>query len=491
MTQSGVTETFPKSVGMAFLAGVSVPGMKTPVQNKLLGVLPLTLILSATATAGPAASGVAALATPDQRAVETQAIRIFASHAVTEQIAVSKRLFLSSPVATSDDSKASVDRAVKEFAFAAVLDAVNGDPARPKIVWGFTAPRTWLGHSVPGSRWGIDNPDNVYRFVPIDGASKYELTVHPSSPGPVQFSFIVYDSFVGEGGRQDNLDTPVASLRDQDVKANADGSFTISIDSAPANGRANHLQTSSQAKVLLIRNTFSEWGVQNPQVAAIRRLDGPPSVARTEEQITGRAVELIEAGTQTILGWETKGFASKAAPNTIGQPFVRGGGWGFAANGSFRISSDQALVVTLDPAGARYVGFDLTDPWLVSRDHVGATGSLNNHQVEPNADGTLTYVVAPTDPGVANWVDTGGLHEGKLLIRWQVLPASAKADGAVREVELVELADLKSALPAGFKVVSPVQRQALRAVRAKDYAHRYAAGTTAITVDHERLAEAK
>jgi hypothetical protein len=74
VTQSGVTGTFPKSVGRAFLAGVSVPGMKTPVQNKLLGVLPLTLILSATATAGPAASGVAVLATPERRAVETQAL---------------------------------------------------------------------------------------------------------------------------------------------------------------------------------------------------------------------------------------------------------------------------------------------------------------------------------------------------------------------------------------------------------------------------------
>jgi hypothetical protein len=327
----------------------------------------------------------------------------------------------------------------------------------------------------------------VYRFVPIDGASKYELTIRPTAPGPVQFSFIVYDSFVGEGGKQDNLDTPIASLRDQDVKTNADGSFTISIDNSPANGRANHLQTSSQAKVLLIRNTFSEWAVQNPQAASVRRIDGPPNAAPTEEQVTKRAAELVAAGTQTILGWETKGFASKATPNTIAPPFVRGGGWGFAANGSFRIGSDEALVVTLDPVGARYVGFDLTDPWLVSRDHIGATGSLNNNQVQVNADGTFTYVVAPKDPGFANWVDTGGLHEGKLLIRWQALPASAKADGAVREVKLVKVADLKSALPAGFKAVSPVQRQALRAARAKDYAHRYAA----TTVSHERLAEAK
>jgi hypothetical protein len=451
--------------------------MNTPAQTQLIRLLPLTLIFSA-APIAHAADEPTILGTPEQREVETEAIEIFNSPAVKAQIAAAKKLFLASPVAGTEESQASVDRAVREFAFAAVLDAVNGDPAHPKIVWGFAAPRKWLGHSVPGSRWGIDNPDNVYRFAPIDGASRYELTIHPTSPGPVQFSFIVYDSFVGEGGRQDNLDAPVAALRDQDVKANADGSFTITIDSAPANGRVNHLQTSPQAKVLLIRNTFNDWGVQIPQAASIKRTDGPASGVLTHRQIVARAVELIQAGTQTILGWETKGFAAQATPNTIAAPFARGGGWGFAANGNFKVASDEALIVTLDPAGARYVGFDLTDPWLVSREHVGATGSLNNNQLRANADGTYTYVVAPQDPGVANWVDTGGLHEGRLLIRWQVLPASAKADGAVRKVELVKVADLKSALPAGFETVSPLQRQASSAARAKDYAHRYAAVTS-------------
>lgn len=470
--------------------------MNTPAQSQLLYLVPLSLLLSAAATAGPVAAGAAQtptpgavtiLGTPEQREVETEAIEIFNSPVIREQIATSKQLFLDSPVAVSEESKASVDRAVREFAFAAVLDAVNGDPARPKIVWAFTAPRKWLGHSVPGSRWGIDNPDNVYRFAPIDGASRYELTVQPTSPGPVQFSFIVYDSFVGEGGRQDNLDKPVAALRDQDVKANADGSFTISIDSAPANGRSNHLQTTPSAKVLLIRNTFDDWRAQNPQAASIKRIGGPAAAVLSREQILSRAVDLIQAGTQTLLGWETKGFAAKTTPNTIAAPFVRGGGWGFAANGNFRIASDEALVVTLDPVGARYVGFDLTDPWLVSRDHVGATGSLNNRQLQANPDGTYTYVVAPEDPGVANWVDTGGLHEGKLLIRWQVLPAAAKADGAVRSVELVKVANVRAALPVGFKAVSPFQRQALRAARAKDYAHRYAA----VPGSRARLAAAK
>jgi hypothetical protein len=465
-------------------ADVSVHRMNTSAQdevsytdrrtNALVRVAVSLALVGSHALPATAAQNTAALATADQQAVEALATTIFATPAVKEQIARSKQLFLASPVASGDEAKASAARAANEFAFAAVLDAVNGDSARPRIVWAFTAPRQWAGHTVPGSRWGIVNPDNVYRFAPVDGSSKYELTVHPTAPGPVQFSFLIYDSFVGEGGRQDHLDSPIASLRDQDIKTNGDGSFTISIDNTPAEGRANHLQTTPDARVLLIRNTFNQWGTQNPQAATVRRIDGPAVTAPTQEQITQRAVELIKAGTDTILGWETKGFAAQATANTIANPFVRGGGWGFAASGSYRIAQDEALVVTLSPAGARYVGFDLTDPWLVSREHIRATGSLNNGQVAANSDGTYTYVIAARDPGVTNWADTGGAHEGKLLIRWQVVPESAKADGAVREVRLVKLAQLHSVLPAGFKSVGADERRELNKARAAEYAHRYA-----------------
>jgi len=448
-------------------------------------VLILGLAVSTAASAATPASVAAVLATPDQRSTEALAIRILRAPAVAGQIAISKRLLLETPVANEEEARSNLDEAVKELAFAATLEAVNGDPGQPKVVWAFTAPRTWLGHSVPGSRWGIDNPDNVYRFVPVDGLSRYELTVRPSNPGPVQYSFLIYDSFVGENGRQDHLDAPLAALRDRDVKANPDGSFTVTIDNTPANGRPNHLQTSPDATVLLIRNTFNDWSTQVPQTVTVRRIDGPPAPARSESQVVARAVELIDAATHTLAGWETRGFASDAAPNTVSRPFARGGGWGFAANGRFHIASDEALVVTLDPVGARYVGFDLTDPWLVSREHIASSGSLNNKQARPNVDGTFTYVIAARDPGVENWADTGGLHDGKLLIRWQVLPETATADKAVREVKVVKLSQLRAALPEGFETVNPAERRSLQAARAREYAHRYSATATA---DGQRLA---
>jgi hypothetical protein len=53
--------------------------------------------------------------------------------------------------------------------------SLNQDKLRPKV-----SCITRLGHPVggrqiPGSRWGIDNPDSVYRVIPISGDERYEI----------------------------------------------------------------------------------------------------------------------------------------------------------------------------------------------------------------------------------------------------------------------------------------------------------------------------
>jgi hypothetical protein len=439
---------------------------------------PALLALSTMLAGGASLAAGGILATADQQAVETLALKIVASPEVKQQIDASTKAFAALPVAAGDEAQSSLRPAVDELAFATALNAANSDPNQPKVVWGYTAAREWLGHSVPGSRWGIDNPDNVYRFIPIDGASKYEIRVRPHTPGPIQFSFLLYDSFVGEGGRQAHLDTPIGGLRDSDVKSGADGSFKITIDSASAGDRKNHIQSNADARVLLVRNTFNDWQHQIPLEVTIKRL-GPPAASKplSDAELAHRAAGLLKAGTDTLIGWQSKGFAAQKTANVIAAPFVRGGGWGFAANGNFKLSDDEALVVTLDPLGARYVGFDLTNPWLVSLEHIRGSGSLNNRQAQANKDGSYTYVVAAKDPGVHNWLNTAGFHAGNILIRWQVLPESTKtADGAVRSVTVIKLKDLSAALPAETRHAA--ERRRLIEQRAVAYAQRYAGPVT-------------
>jgi hypothetical protein len=119
---------------------------------------------------------------------------------------------------------------------------------------------------------------------------------------------------------------------------------------------------------------------------------------------------------------------------------------------------------------------------LVSLEHIHSSGSLNNLQARPNADGTITYVVAATDPGVYNWLSTSKVHEGNILIRWQALPKPANADSAVRSVRVVKLAELASALPAGTVRVTAAQRRQQFEQRAASYAYRYTAKPAAASL---------
>jgi hypothetical protein len=137
------------------------------------------------------------------------------------------------------------------------------------------------------------------------------------------------------------------------------------------------------------------------------------------------------------------------------------------------------LVVTLNPLGAKYVGFDLTNPWLVSLEHVHGSGSLNGTQAQPNRDGTITYVIAAKDPGVYNWLSTDGVHGGNILIRWQALPeATMTADTAIQSVKVIKLGELNAALPADIRQVRAAERRPLFDQRAAAYAHRYAIAPT-------------
>lgn len=447
------------------------------------GAITLSMIL----TGGWACADSAILATTDQQLIESRAIKVVATPAVKEQIEASTRIFKSLPIAADPEAERALRPAIEELAFATALDAADSDSQRPKVIWGFTAPRTWLGHAVPGSRWGIDNPDNVYRIIPVDGNSKYEISVRSHAPGPIQYSFLVYDSFVGEDGRGAHLDTPVAGLRDRDINVGADGAFTITVDSSPANGRSNHIQTNDNARVLLVRNTFSDWQRQIPLEVSIKRLGAPTRAALSDAEVAKRAATLLKSATETLVGWEKSGFAARSALNVISKPNARGGGWGYAANGNFKIADDEALVVTLNPLGAKYVGFDLTNPWLVSLEHIHGSGSLNSTQAQPNRDGTITYVIAAKDPGVYNWLSTDGVHAGNILIRWQALPESTTtADTAVQSVKVIKLGELNAALPADIRQVTAAERRQLFDQRAAAYAHRYATTSTVASLVEPR-----
>src|SRR3546814_16368042 len=111
-----------------------------------------------------------------------------------------------------------------------------------------------------------------------------------------------------------------------------------------------------------------------------------------------------------ISDWSSD-VCSSDLPNKLVGPNGREGGWGYLAGGRFRLGEREAVILTLDPAGSYYTGFQISDPWTISPDPMHRVVSLNKAQTALNPDGTITFVLSATDPGIANWIETVSLAE--------------------------------------------------------------------------------
>ena len=114
----------------------------------------------------------------------------------------------------------------------------------------------------------------------------------------------------------------------------------------------------------------------------------------------------------------------------------------------------------------------VTNDWTITDNYWDQQTSLNN--VQANAiDGVYTIVISPTDPGVGNWVSTGGLNQGTISIRFQDLPLDPTHLPTVQS-QVVSLSQLASVLPAGTIYVTPAERAAQLAARKAGFDNRFA-----------------
>lgn len=441
----------------------------TKKEERSIGNGARTVALAATlAVSGLPADAPAAVA--DQVAIEALALKLIALPAVQKKKEEIRAKFLADSAAATPQG---LSNALDEMTFLAALGAANGDALHPKAAWVVAPPHQWHRLDVPGSRLGFDNPDNYYRVATLDGASRYEISVRAKPALPRNFSIMLYDHMLSEKSKG-KVDEPIGGLHERTLKIGADGTFVVTIDGEPANGRPNHIQSNADAKILWIRNMFDDWEQQNPFDVVIKRVGGPDNNKPYDEQaMTERLIDIMEGGARTILAMQHGVFGLVERPNTVIKPVERGGGWGYYSRGSYKLAADEGLLVTVAAKKDHYLGAQVTDPWMVSRNSISASGSLNNYQAKPNNDGSYTFVISAKDPGIHNWLDTEGLLEGGIFIRWDALPESAGVDKAVRDVRVVKLSELDKILPADTPRLTPEQRKAINQERAVSYARRY------------------
>jgi hypothetical protein len=384
----------------------------------------------------------------DQLQLEREALRILAMPAMQQELKTVEAIMRESWQASTPDGAARLALSAHGFAMAAIENTIQDDPYRPRIMWIITQPHAWGGQSWPGSMWGGHNPDNFSRDVMIDDVSTYEIRGRRRGPGPAQATFLVYNSFIGEKAQSIEGAEIIGTLQDKDLIFDRDGGFRITVGPEAGAPGENHIRTGPGAKVLKIRNSLEDWATQFPDQLRVRRIAGPPAPpTRSDEKIAADAAALLKV---QIAYWLTFLKNRVAGSENQARPLQgRSGGWGYLSGGRFKLQDDEGLLVTIDPMSAAYFGFQVNDDWMTPPDYINHLAGVNRSQAKPDADGAYTYVIAATDPGVWNWVDTVGLHEGGFALRWQRLAEpNSPVDRAIRRTELVKLADLKALLPA-------------------------------------------
>lgn len=410
------------------------------------------------------------LATVENAALDALAIKIYQAEKFQSKRNKAKLLYKAfNGEFLNDQDEYILDQTVDELVFSTIQKAVNNDPYYPKVYWVDSTPRKWFGLDVPGGRYSYDNPDCIYRIIPISGEYSYEITGHRYNPGPTDIVFSLINDV--------NTQRTITFVKGSDLILDSEGNYTITIDSQPANGRINHIQSTKDAKQLFIRNNLGDWSAETPDYLQVARTGyAPKPRTRTDKDIINDTYSLLDGA---IFAYVFGAFEVKTDwnhVNTLPQP-SQSATLGTlvtqaASFGHFELPYNQVLVADVNLGKANYFVLPITGPWTITYDPAFFQHSLNNKQAIPNKDGTYTFVISNLDPGVYNWLDTGGLLNGTMQVRWQNVSLSSDPIKPSIQLRLVDREDLAKVLPPETKYVTAEERKVQLAERRAAHARR-------------------
>lgn len=307
------------------------------------------------------------------------------------------------------------------------------------------------------SKWGLENPDNIYRSTRIDGSAEYVITGHRGTCADLAIEVLT-----GLAGDDGTTGQGISSIDVDSLQVESDGSYRIQVGGPERGG--NHLPTGPDANEIFVRHTFGDWDEDAGDIVISRVSPVGPRPGIDELLDHGARVLRGQAGFMTAFaeGWRAQ------VPRNATTPPSGGKGGGFLpgqrnAVGQFDIGAGDALVCTFDPVPCRYFSFGIGHyRWFVTFDYRTLHSHLNSSQAHVSTDGRLRVVLAATDPGVPNWLDTAGQRQGFIFLRWQGVSGD---DPAPPHTSLVPLSEVRGQLPPGDPLIDAAERAATVAAR--------------------------
>lgn len=268
-------------------------------------------------------------------------------------------------------------------------------------------------------KMGMDNPDNVYLAAPVNGELTYRLSGYRGS-----VHYLGFGTQAGGYAKTGSLDT-TGYLEAKDLELEADGRFEIIASSTEPPGAVNWLPMSPETRMIQVRQTRIDH--ENEALAQVRieRIDEPadprPVTPERIDKALGEVAAFVQLTSQMFAQW-TEDF--RRHPNTLprfdpDKALAAGGDPNIAYyHGWFELADDEALVIDLEPPECDYWNVQLANYWLESLDYRYHQVHLNQGTAHHEPDGSVRVVVAGSDPGVPNWLDTCGHRHGTMCVRW-------------------------------------------------------------------------
>jgi len=298
----------------------------------------------------------------------------------------------------------------------------KSDPLHPQLFQSQTEYRKLL----------VDNPDVRYAFCTLDENRTYRLV---GTRGDAAYIGLTFGTPVGKGAVGGRTGTTVQAHVDQ-FQLGPGGEVDILMGPAsalPEPRPENCIELAPGTGQLAVRETFFDRLHDRSSDLRVELVDDvPPPVLGVEElaekiEFAGVFVQFVTATAVNM--WRDTADNVNTFGGTAGSQHVaaqedeirshsnaemtyHGGRW--------VLGDGEALVVTVHdpPKEFLYWGLTTSTAWMESLDYRYTTTNLNNHTAERSEDGNWRLVIAPTDPGVPNWLDTQNRREGYMIVRW-------------------------------------------------------------------------
>ena len=289
---------------------------------------------------------------------------------------------------------------------------------------------------------GSDNPDNYYQTAAIRGDYEYRITGRRNTVRYLGFG--TQAGHYGQGGGM-----PLTGyVEAAELDIGEDGRFELTVGSREHEG--NWLPMTAESGTLIVRQTFLDRETEVPAELHIERINCPEDEKRprplTPEQIDEglKSASTLVAGAAMLFANWARGFQKHTNTLPTFDPDVS-----LAAGGDpnivyyhshWAIAEDEALLIEATPPECEHWNFQLNNYWMESLDYRHHAIHTNKHLAHHEEDGSVRIVVAHTDPGLPNWLETAGHTSGTMCFRW--IRAAEHPQPRTRVLKLSELVRL-------------------------------------------------